>query len=144
MTHPLRTYLRMKRTKMTNYPETLSMESVATVIEIVKNREVDARKQELALAGWNVAGFLLKTFVGEPVKEVGCDNPDCDCTDEEKELLAVMGAALVSMQEEGSFSVEDEKAGWDISILLTLLPLLLELLQALGIYNKDGEEETDV
>jgi hypothetical protein len=127
----------MRRRKMLDYPSTLSLEAVQSVIEIVKTRSMGERKEELAFAAWNVSGFLLKTFIGRPTLEVGCDRPDCDCTDEEKELLVELGKAIDGTLDEGTFTGDDEDAGFDFSILLTILPLILELLEALGLYTRE-------
>jgi len=124
---------------MIDYPGQLSLEAVQKVIEIIKNREMDTRKVEFAHAAWNVSGFLLKTFLGGDAERFGCDGGCCNKT--EMEALEYMGSVLEEMQNEGSFGAEDEKAGFDISILLTLLPLIMELLEALGIFKKKDKED---
>jgi hypothetical protein len=133
----------MRRRKMLEYPSVLSLEAVQSIIEIIKTRQMAERKQELAYAAWNVSGFLLKTFIGRETLEVGCDGTDCDCTDEEKSLLIELGKAVEGASEEGTFSVEDEKSGFDFSILFTILPLILELLAALGLYTPKEDDASE-
>jgi hypothetical protein len=128
---------------MLQYPDVLDLSCVTTLIDIVKNRQINERKQELAICAWNVQGYLQKIFIGvAPKASYGLVYAHSGELQEGlEELEVVLSNYEVAPQ---VFGAEDEKEVKDIGTIIMVVSLVLQLLRTLGfIKNKNTDAEYD-
>lgn len=113
---------------MLAYPEILPLDAITLAAEIVKARAIQARKQEFALATWNVQGYVQRMTLGVPTLP-GCDGDDgCDCDDETMEALLGLEAVLYEFDEEANFGAEDEMESISVITLLAIASAVMQLI----------------
>ena len=98
-----------------DYPATLPVKAVTTLIEIVKSGEILEHKEEFAHACWNIQGFLQRVLLPLPddIQPVG---------------KAAVADALLELEAalRGTVNVSRGGSGW--SLIVILVQLLLDLL----------------
>jgi len=123
----------------TNYPESLDLECATYVFQVIRERTIVENKVKFANCIWSLTGFLLKTVVGVPVE--GHATAILPLQPEEESVLQQVCDECSSMMAEPiSLTDPDPIAGFDIGSLITLIPMILTLLQALGIRWKGKKE----
>src|ERR1044072_7736515 len=60
--------------QMTPYPDTLPVEAVRSLTEMIRTRSIDRTKFGLAL--WNVQGYAQGMILGTPNQLIGGTNPN--------------------------------------------------------------------
>jgi hypothetical protein len=114
---------------MLAYPEILPLDAITLAAEIVKARAIQARKQEFALATWNVQGYVQRMTLGVPTLPGTMEGDDgCDCDDETMEALLGLEAALYEFDEEANFGAEDEMESISIITLLAIASAVMQLI----------------
>lgn len=124
---------------MIQYPEVLDLESLTTIIDIVKKRELNTRRQEFCLCGWNAAGYLLKISVGLPNK--GPSSTFYAHSGAIQEGLEEL-EELLTDYESGpqTFTASAEEDPKDIGTIITIISIVLSLLRSLGFTRKVRKE----
>lgn len=51
---------------MTPYPDSLPLEEIKTIVNIIRAKEAVEKKAELAYSGWIVIGYALNKALGDP------------------------------------------------------------------------------
>ena len=128
---------------MLKYPDTIDLECVTTIIDIVKNRTLQVRAQEFCKCAWNVAGYLLKISIGEPgvVTAAGFYGHSGELQDSFEELENCLTNYDKSEQ---TFSSSSEKEAGDVGTILLVVSVLLQLLRTLGFVRKDDVDSDDL
>ncbi len=127
----------------TNYPDSLDLQSAQFVFQTIKEKTIVENKVKFSYSLWNLTGFLLRTVVGIPEDhtETYADTHTAQAPfshEEESVLQNLCNECSDMMAEPISLSDPDPIAGFDISSLLALIPIILQLLAALGISFKSG------
>ncbi len=133
---------------MIAYPQTLPLDAAALVAEIVKKREVTARKAEFAHAGWNVQGYVQKVTLGDPTPIVGeaSSESDEDATYEQvmETLLSIEGE-LDEFQHEGItlYGGTEEETQEEATSVLVVLGVVSAILQAIQLWRNRNIKDDD-
>jgi hypothetical protein len=132
---------------LTQYPLALPLEAVKSVIEIVKNRAIVERKQEFAASVWNIQGYAQYQLIGPyaPVQahetQDGYPDPSVDgllagCVESLDEARAVCNSASFEVESPESSTDGDQSKTFDPTVLIMLLPYVIDLLKKLGWIKK--------
>ena len=135
---PFRSWLKARRTKMINYPTSLSLECVQNVMEIVKDRAIAERKQQLGLCLWNLQGYGMRLALGTPM--VG-ENHTTENVAELEENLTALHDTLMEASTENRFGAESEEDAQDIGTILAIVSVVLQLLRSLGVIKRKNNGE---
>lgn len=110
------------------YPEKPPTEAGVEFVRIVRNNQMATRRQELALYGWVVAGYLLRQWPGSPdeIPIFGADQPSAEkMSASEEECLCAIEAAVSATDMEGNFHAK--ALPLPVTLLLNyLLKILLD------------------
>lgn len=132
----LRLFYRTRIQTMTHipYPEALDIECASFVFKTLKDRTLGENKQKFAHCLWNLQGYLQKMVIGAEYTndKFGCGNCTFSPT-EEGVLNSVLVECKAITNEPFSMSDSDPIAGFDITSFISLIPILMQLLEALGI-----------
>jgi hypothetical protein len=123
-----------------SYPLTMDISCAKYVLDSVKNKTIMADKEKFAFCLWNLAGYLMKVTLGQPADDhdirVGAKPTSIsDRTHEGDAILSEIGAEFVKFSKEPqSLTDPSSTEGVDVvSILLSLMPMILQIIQALGL-----------
>ena len=117
-----------------NYPDALDLACAQFVFQTIKDKTIVENKVKFAHCVWSLTGFLLRTVVGVPEEGTHTTMPSYSFSPEENAVLQQVCNECSSMMAEPiSLSDPDPIAGFDISSIISLIPMLLQLLAALGI-----------
>jgi len=124
----------------TQYPNSLDLTCAQYVFQTIKDKTIVENKVKFAHCIWSLTGFLLRTVVGIPEddsheKTFGDTHGyAASFSHEEKAMLqAICNECSDMMANPITMEDPDPIAGFDISSLISLIPMILQLLQALGI-----------
>lgn len=131
---PLRTLRKMRKQEMTPYPSTLPLDAASLVAEIVKNRQVQERKREFALAAWNVQGYIQKVTLGDNVlfgtPNSNSDTKDANLLTEVDDILMQIEKDLYDYQSGGiSFSASNEEESISVVTVLAIISAVMQLIE---------------
>jgi hypothetical protein len=130
----------MRRAEMQEYPEVVDFEAVSLLIDIVKNRQITERRKEACLAGWNIAGYLLRISVGVPTdNKVGAFYAH---SGKLQDGLEELEDVLTTFDKKQEFTAENAKDAEDIGTVITVISIILNLLRALGFTKRVRETHT--
>jgi hypothetical protein len=140
---------------MTEYPSSLPMDCFKTVAEILRGRELMERKAEAAHCLWNVQGYLQGILLGVgPAHTFGASyganlekKRDEAANDANlRELAQELQDLDRDLQSGESFGVsaatQPVDSQFNPAVFLTLVPAILQLLEALGVFKRAGASPT--
>lgn len=115
---------------MLNYPTMLPLDAAQLCTEIIKQRAIQARKQEFAHAAWNVQGYIQNMTLGMPTLP-GAACPDgCDCDESMEDAIYELEGALYEYEnEEVQFGAEDQQESISIVTILAIASAVMQLIQ---------------
>jgi len=99
------------------YPQDLPVKSVTTLISIIRDGEIDAKKDRFAKEVYWLTGFGLKIVLGDPdaIQPVGASK-------------AELSDALLELEGLLHEAIAVSKAGFNWTIIVALVQLLLSIL----------------
>ena len=81
---------------MFSYPNDLPLLEIKNVISIIRNKEVDAKKVELAHDAWVIQGYAQGRFLGDPgISLINSNNSDSDPIAEMEKIIANLDGASI-------------------------------------------------
>lgn len=131
---------------MVSYPTALPLDCFRTVVSDIQTRQVVQDKANFAQCLWNVQGYLQGMLLGTGAEHVSGFGaaPGRDLSQDEN--LRAVAEALQQFQGEmarsenyaTAMATAPPEQGFWISVILQAVPVILQLLQQLGVFQMAG------
>lgn len=134
---------------MLAYPTVLPIDCAKNLFEIIRNREVSERKEELAHCLWNVQGYAQGLLLGAgPAHEAHLFGSGTKTVEARREAaqkdgeLQEIGEALMQFQGDlaanpPEFGASPTAKAFNWALIMQMVPVILQLLKELGIIKTE-------